>query len=95
MYPYSGADYCMLLFCFDGIQPFYFEYIIVISHPTTFVVPHLLRLPQDYGGIKLSPQILTYDAEDGLTLMRMSHSTILLKFGSKVPLQKLRNRSLS
>jgi len=27
--------------------------------------------------------------------MRISHSTILLKFGRKVPLQKLRNRSLS
>jgi len=43
-----------MLLCFDGIESFYSEYIPVISHTTTFVVPHLRRLPQDT--IRISSQ---------------------------------------
>jgi hypothetical protein len=74
----------MLWLCFDRIKPFYFEYIIVISDPTTFVVPHLLLLPQDSINIKPSPQIHTYDAEDGLLLLNYRDEDVTLDHPAEI-----------
>lgn len=63
----------MLLLCFDRIKLFYSEYISVISHPATFVVPHLRRLPQVISSqarkfvhtmLQMAEHLLNYHDED-------------------------------
>lgn len=71
-------------------------YCSIISQ--AHVVLHLRHVPQNQY-TKPSAQIHTYDAEVVFEFSnsntRSSHSTILLQFRIKPPLQKLRNLSLS